>query len=215
VQAILVGIPVEAEIDVSEDYSAVAPESVDAILRTAAPRAQELFRLFIEQLRCDRQHKYLRSGSPSFEQATAVAAGLYDHTGRRLPYGFLRMGSIEFRTLADALERQPAESMLDAAIHGQTVALPSTFLADAAASRDIKHAVLLAAVACEVAVKTTLTDRADGSQAALLELLLNRPRDYSMAAASLFHEPCGIILGRSLKVANPELYRRICELFED
>jgi hypothetical protein len=75
--------------------------------------------------------------------------------------------------------------------------------------------VLLAAIACEIAVKNTLLEVASPHQRQLVESLLQNPRDFSLAAIALFDKPCLAVLGRSLKAQDTALYKRVEALFED
>jgi hypothetical protein len=77
-----------------------------------------------------------------------------------------------------------------------------------------ERAILLAALACELAAKEVLREMAEGSTRALLELLLEHPRDWSMAALALFGEPMKLIVGQSLREDNRALWNRLDTLFQ-
>jgi hypothetical protein len=102
----------------------------------------------------------------------------------------------------------------------KTPPLANTLLADAqylvtwATPRDPARALLIAAIACEVKIKEVLRHVASTDQQPLLELLLENPRDWSMAASALFHKALGRVGGTSLKDANAPLYKRLVRLFE-
>jgi hypothetical protein len=78
-----------------------------------------------------------------------------------------------------------------------------------------ERAVLFAALACELAVKETLRETAEGEVRALLELVLEHPRDYSLAAAELFAKPMQAITGRSLRDEDRALWKRVDVLFRE
>jgi hypothetical protein len=73
-------------------------------------------------------------------------------------------------------------------------------------------ALLLAATAAEFRIKEVLRRAADGSTLEMLELLMTNPRDWSLAAAALWDRPSKIILGSSLREADPELWKRLEKL---
>jgi hypothetical protein len=69
-----------------------------------------------------------------------------------------------------------------------------------------------AAVACEVKIKRTLRQCAANGQQELLELLLNNPRDWSLALLRLFNRPLKIVAGVSLREENSPLWKRLDRL---
>lgn len=101
------------------------------------------------------------------------------------------------------------------------VALPiaETFLADALyfiglRPPDCQRAVLIAAIACEVKVKDTLRLKVPPDRRPLVDLLLENPRDWSIAALALFDKATDAALGRSLRTDHREVYKDVCRLFE-
>jgi hypothetical protein len=94
--------------------------------------------------------------------------------------------------------------------------LPSTILADAQylmSGPNGARAVLTAAIALEVKVKDVLRRAASPPADKVIEVLLNNPRDWSMAAASLFDKPMEAVTGRSLRKENKDLYKTTERLF--
>jgi hypothetical protein len=79
---------------------------------------------------------------------------------------------------------------------------------------DYARAVLLAAVALEVMVKDTLRTKTHPGKRALVDLVIESPREVSVAAAQLFDSGCEAALGRSLRTTNRDLYKRIDTLFQ-
>ncbi len=76
------------------------------------------------------------------------------------------------------------------------------------------RAVLFAAIALELAVKDALRTLAADSARPIVDLLLDSPRDWSVAAASLFDKPMDVVAKRSLRVENLELWKRVDRLFQ-
>jgi hypothetical protein len=74
--------------------------------------------------------------------------------------------------------------------------------------------VLIAAIACEVKVKSVLRARVKDDARDLLELTLENPRDFSFAARALFHEVSKAVIGHSLRDDDRPLYKRVVRLYE-
>jgi hypothetical protein len=73
--------------------------------------------------------------------------------------------------------------------------------------------LLLAAIACEAKIKTLLVEIATTSQQPLVELVLDNPRDFSLAAAALFDKGLEAVTGVSMRRANRDLYKSVEDLF--
>lgn len=210
VKAVLIGFPVEVCFTAS-DYR---PKAVQAVLQSKLPRAREVFLNFAELLRIERNSEWLESRT-KISEGDHVASGVLTKNGTRLDFGSLILQPLVVRLSRDSLKREEAVGLLARVDRGVAPPLWDVFLADANSATDLKHAVLLAAIACEVAVKTTLQERSNADQAPLIDLMLNHPRDVSLAAANLFDEPCRLILGRSLREDDKALFVEMSHLFED
>lgn len=79
---------------------------------------------------------------------------------------------------------------------------------------DLKKAVLIAAIACEAKVKETLQTCSRAELLPMVDLFINHPRDFTVAALSLFTDVMKVVMGRSLKEENAGLAKRIGKLFE-
>jgi hypothetical protein len=144
---------------------------------------------------------------------------LYDETtGRVLPVGFRGARSRNFPVQA-ALNRKAFTSLAHLADdQGPALPVPETLLADAlhfvaGETPDFARAVLIAAIACEVKIKETLRKLAAPEMLPVLDLLLENPRDWSMAAASLFDKALKAVTGHSLRISNKNLFKHIEHLF--
>ncbi len=80
---------------------------------------------------------------------------------------------------------------------------------------DVRHGVVLAAVAAEVAIKRTLLGLATPPHAELVNEMLGNYRDFSPSAANLFHTTAKIVLGASLHEADKDLFKHLTQLFAD
>lgn len=74
------------------------------------------------------------------------------------------------------------------------------------------RAVLMAAIACELAIKSALREFADPSDLLWVDLVVNNPRDISVAAANLWHQAMKAATGRSLSEEDGALYKRLGRL---
>jgi hypothetical protein len=107
----------------------------------------------------------------------------------------------------------------DAAQHREP-SLPGSLLADAKylgwihESEDLREAVLLAAIACEVKIKSVLRNLVDAKSAPLLDIIIDNPSDVSMPVAALFSRAAKAIAGHSLSDEDGSLYRAVEKLFK-
>jgi hypothetical protein len=73
----------------------------------------------------------------------------------------------------------------------------------------------MAAIACEIKVKENLRERIDEDKLPLLDFNLDSPREVTVTAADgLFNKLILLTQGRSLRVDDKDLFKRIVELFE-
>jgi len=113
-----------------------------------------------------------------------------------------------------AMERIAAAVQQGAAAPlGESLLQDAAFYLQEANTPDPPRAVLIAAIACEVKVKDALRRAVSEPQAALLELLLANPRDFSVAAAAHFDKVMEASASRSLRREESELYKAVERLF--
>jgi hypothetical protein len=74
------------------------------------------------------------------------------------------------------------------------------------------RAVLMAAIACELTIKTALRELADPEDQLWVDLVIKNPTDVSVAAANLWNQAMKAATGHSLSVENGGLYRRLEKL---
>lgn len=146
---------------------------------------------------------------------------LLDDDGNIIPVAYYDPVRISWHSFDSALSVDANQWLVDSAANGDRPELAESFLRDAdyAATQtsypDLRQAVLLAAIACEIKVKDTLNAMASPEQVPLLTLLLENPRDWSMTASSLFDKAARAICGRSLRDENRNLFKEIDLLFQD
>jgi hypothetical protein len=191
------------------------------VIHEARDNADRAAQLLVEQLRVGGKQPWLALGD---EPAVAVGDITIDDldAGRCLPVssttGPIRIlltpppdGIIDESRLHDVFElvryqsRPPlAEALLADAVYYFQHATPA----------DPARAVLIAAIACEVKVKSVLRARVKDDARDLLELTLENPRDFSFAARALFHEVSKAVIGHSLRDDDRPLYKRVVRLYE-
>jgi hypothetical protein len=81
--------------------------------------------------------------------------------------------------------------------------------------RDTGRAVLLAGMAAEVKIKRTLTEKVRPELRPLLDVILENPRDMSIATGQLLHKPMKAALGISLREEKEHLPEEYKTLFKD
>ena len=103
---------------------------------------------------------------------------------------------------------------------GDAAPVAETLLADAEhyarhGIRDLRRAVLMAAIACEVKVKAILRRHATEAQRSLLDFALDHPHEVTVTAASgLFHKLMLATLGRSLSQDDNKLFKDVERLYK-
>lgn len=139
--------------------------------------------------------------------------------GRRLPYS-LSGNRLVVQRIADeqVLRLQMLDTILARVAAGNEPTLAASVLADAiwleSHHCDAPRVVLTAAIACELKVKQVLRDEAGDQTRELVDVLLESPRDFSVAAAALFDRPMKAVAGRSLREDNRPLWKQVNRLFE-
>jgi hypothetical protein len=80
---------------------------------------------------------------------------------------------------------------------------------------DLRRAVLMAAIACEVKVKAVLREKATVAQRSLLDFALDSPREITVTAADgLFDKLMLATVGQSLRLDDKELFKDIQLLYK-
>jgi hypothetical protein len=96
---------------------------------------------------------------------------------------------------------------------GEALLADASYLLGYSEEPQLRQAVLLGAIACEVEIKQVLIKAATPTQAALVDTLFENPRDFSVAAASLFDKVAKAVVGRSLKEEDRALFNQVSDLF--
>ena len=202
------------EDDCAEDEGA---EEVYRVLKDSHSRIDPVMRYFVDWIRSvGNQPRVGRfdSGDVGLTQSAIYV------DGEKLPYGssvylprVRTRGEFVFQQQKPSLSLEQATNYLARAILNESPRLSATLYADAKHDYDLRRQVLFAAVALEIEIKTLLRESANEYQKDLIDLLLNSPRDYSAAAAQLFHKPCRVVTGRSLNDENRTLFNAVNQLF--
>jgi hypothetical protein len=126
-----------------------------------------------------------------------------------------------------ALSRDALGDIIDRLREGATPPTSDELLADARATlagrgveskrsashRDVRRAVLLAAIASEVKIKDTLRQKTPEHRRELAEVILKNWREVDIAIAELPHRPMKGAIGRSLHEDDPALFDAVRTLF--
>jgi hypothetical protein len=109
------------------------------------------------------------------------------------------------------------ETIKDLVIRGVEPDLAHSTMADAqtlvAGGANAARAVLTAAIAVEVRTKEVLRRAGVPPADKVVGVLLDNPRDWSLAAASLLDKPMEAVTGRSLRKEDKDLYKAAERLF--
>jgi hypothetical protein len=146
---------------------------------------------------------------------------LIDRDGHTIQVGYSEAGPVQIHGTESALTGELHAVLVQKASEGAEPNLADKFLRDAeytafaASTPHLRQAVLLAAIACEIKVKAAITTLASPEQLPLVNLLLENPRDWTMAAAALFDKGLKAVSNISLRDEDRPLYNQIDLLFQD
>jgi len=215
-------VTVTSGVDSSDDAtSSLSENEAKRVIDTARSVADSLIRDYLDYVRIEHHQTWLRSSET--QHLMLDQGDISDPAGRRVDHVVPNYGrpvvmtSGELGRVSDVNQEAIAERLS----WGEKEALAKRLLADArilawpARSPDYRQAVLIAAIACEVKIKSTLTSLATDDQLALVELVLNSPRDVSVAAAALHDKALKAVCGRSLREDDKDLHRAVERLFQD
>jgi hypothetical protein len=152
-----------------------------------------------------------------------LASGAYEELDEHARWH--PMGRSVARGDGSAIGPDLMERILAATGTGEGPPLAEVLLADARAvvagptvsqdwmseKRDTARVVLLAAVACEVKVKATLLEKSPAQFEELLNVILENPREVSVAAGQLVDKPMKAALGVSLRGADKQLFKSVSD----
>jgi hypothetical protein len=185
-------------------------------LENADQAAREALRALLESIRVGGQHWL----GPDAGSPRGLAHGeLVDlDAGRTLPTRLGLEPALVIRKIKDyqVLDTARLDEAVDDVSSGDAPPMEQVLRADAlyllqdAEPPDFARAVLTAAIACELKIKTLLRERATDEQAELVAMLLKRPP----RLIDLFHRPLKAVLGTSLCEADQPLYDRLGALIE-
>jgi len=185
----------------------------------AEPIAIELTRRYIQHVRVRFRQSWL--GSSAWTPSGVWNTEMRDASGHRLAVSYSRMGTVVLQFCEDALTIADQQEAISNASRGIDPPLAESLLADArfvnwpTGNSDRRQGVLLAAIACEVKIKQRLRELAHSEQQGLLALILDNPRDVTIAVSSLLDTTLDAVCGRSLRRDDKNLYKAAVSLFED
>jgi hypothetical protein len=189
------------------------------ILRDTEQIAREFAQKYISLVRAELDQFWL---GPSESQLKSTwLTLLLDNSGNGIEASYGDPVAVTIYALDNILSEELNAAFIQKVLEGAEPDLAATFLTDAqytvlrANDPNLRQAVLLAAIACEVKIKDTITSLATPEQRQLVDLLLDHPRDWTMAASSLYDKGLEAVCGRSLRKENIDLYKDIDLLFQD
>ncbi len=217
---------IRVSVDVEADVSVTAPLEREAFGRAveaidwAKDVAERVVTAFVAWVRATTRMTSLPLSSEVPPLAGPVRAIDLD-SGLRLGAGPSIRGVAEARDPAGKyrLAVSDVDEIIGRIRRDEEAPIAETLLADAEhyarhPVRDGRRAVLMAAIACEVKVKTTLRDRASEAQRPLLDFALDNPREITVTAAGgLFNSLMLATLGRSLSRDDKPLFKDVERLY--
>lgn len=173
---------------------------------------------FIDDIRVRRNQPWLSPHPPRL-----IATKLVDtEAGKDLPVGWAPRLTVFVGAGAAAIDEDVLTGPIRTALSAATYpGVAEILLADArhhVIRADIKHeaaiALLLAAIAVEVKAKQSLRQKTSAERLALLDVVVDSPRDVTVAAANLLDRVARAVVGRSLRDDNLALFKRVDLLFQ-
>jgi hypothetical protein len=179
-------------------------EESSRTLRSAAEVARKVVSQFLAWARVSGGQYWIepQQVAPRLTWMTEVI----DASGARIPTGHHDPMVVPW----DRVDPPIGPDQVAEAFRGSVPPLADELLADAkfyawrASQPSPRMAILLAAIAVEVRIKTFLLERATKEQLPLVELILTNPQDISMAARSLYDTALHAVTGRSLRTDDRE-----------
>lgn len=221
---------VRVDVEIEEDFTAAqfqagADESLYKALHEAlvpaADAARALVASLVSQARVEHAQSWLDPRQATSPRVVWLS-DVYDGNGDRIPSGYNDPLRVEFHGSSnDAISAADVDAVLQRAVAETKPSLAGTLLSDAlfyawhATHRYPHLGLMLAAIATEVKVKETLMAVCSPEQRPLVQLILENPRDVSVAASSLFDKGLKAVAGVSLRDEDRELYKAVTRLFED
>jgi hypothetical protein len=204
----------------SSGYDRDAPghlEHAYAFFKRAEEVASSTASSLIDWARSTHGQGWLNDSNSVLEHE-GIQSLLDEQTGERLPVGLPQSIIGVVLDSESAITTASLEEIRDRLTLGDVPPAPERFLADArhalwpAGNPDPTRGVVLAAVANEVKVKAAIRDCATGDQAALVELVIERPADVSVGVMSLLDKGFDALTGRSLKREQRQVYDAVARL---
>jgi hypothetical protein len=204
----------------SSGYDRDAPghlESVNAFFTVADEVASSRAVALIDWARSIYGQAWLNESNSVLEHE-GIQSLIDEETDERLPVGLPQSIVGVMLDSEDAITQRSLKEIGDRLTRGEAPPAPERFLADAshalwpAGHPDPTRGVVLAAVASEVKVKAGIRECATDEQAALIELVIERPADVSVSVMSLLDKGFDALVGRSLKREKRQLYDGVARL---
>jgi hypothetical protein len=203
----------EEQVSATEDDAAI--RAAHALLQEAADIGRELVSSFVSAVRT--QHRQSWLAPENVPPRVVWLSDLRDGAGRRLPVGYADPMAVKIMGGMGALTASDVGNLVDQLQQGtaarRPVARRRSVHALHAAHPNPHLGLTLAAIAAEVKIKETLVILAAPEQRPVLDLVLENPRDWSMAAASLFDKALKAVAGVSLREEDKPLYKGVDDLF--
>jgi hypothetical protein len=191
--------------------------AVNDFTRAAQRQATRVASQFLDIARMKGQYWLGLIGGPG-EQVGPAWVETTD--GARLPVE-VKPYEFTFHATADARYLIPADlsskAMTDEDVTSEFRRLinDALYLSVHGSGTDLRHGVVLAAVAAEIAIKRALTRLAKPEHEELVNVLLGNFKDFTPSAANLYHTVAGPVLGRSINDEPGGLFQRVQRLFND
>ena len=210
-----IGVWFETKLDVTVDDDAPGRDEVMLAMCELHAAAQRALKAYLDVVAIRHDQFWLGTRAELPQPTGTSRVHLEDGTPTNFGYGGMSLVSPSSPGLDEYTQAAVFDEMnRSASADGQL--LPESFLRDARAllvrsEADPAHALICAAIACEVKAKrTALTGANQDELSRVEEMLADRP-----SIRKLFDAVCKVGTGRSLKERDQELYSAVLALFDD
>jgi hypothetical protein len=187
-------------------------DECDTAIRPFRKLVDDTFAKWIHRVRVEGKQPWL--GSSAERPRQYGNSHLVDIENDGFLMGWGPKQSMKFRSGVNAMPLATLERISEASKLGTPLAADDTLIADArfliheAHDTDVQRGVLLAAIACEIRSKQSISDRAPKSKTAEAKGALSSCSSIHVLASKVSQQ----ILGRSLEVDDPDLFDQIKNL---
>jgi hypothetical protein len=220
VKLTMVRIGIEIPVDFSIPPVPIEPDlfrKITDLLGVAAEISKSFLKSYLDLVSVKAGQHWLgtQAQTPELTWITQV----HDEHGNDTHIGFGGTGAtILVHHKDSAITESIQADLLRSVERGTQIPIAESFLRDAKflalEGKDAAQTMICAAIACELKVKGALVDLASPGQVELVNLMIGKSREFSLAVSALFDKGCKAVAGKSMRESDKALFVAAAKLFE-